>query len=58
MQKIVRKIFFDDIALVSEANDEFIEAVRLVDLHDVPDDRLAADLDHWFGPQMGFFRNP
>ena len=27
-----------------------------VDLHDVPQDRLAADLDHRLGTHIGFFR--
>jgi hypothetical protein len=52
VQKIVGKIFLNDIASVSQANDEFIKAMRLVDLHDMPDDRFATDLDHGFRPEM------
>jgi hypothetical protein len=29
-----------------------------VNLHDVPDDRLAADFDHRLGPHRGFLGNP
>ena len=36
MEKIVVKKFFYHIALVSEANDEVIDAVIGIELHDVP----------------------
>ena len=36
-------------------DDEIRQAVGGVGLHDVPQDRLAADLDHRLGPQGGFF---
>ncbi|MNM82275.1 hypothetical protein D3C81_943020 [compost metagenome] len=55
MQEIVGEVLLDHIALVAQADDEVIDAKVRVDLHDVPDDRLAAYLDHRFWPQVGFF---
>ena len=49
VQKIVGKILLDDVALVAAANDEFIHAVSGIQFHDMPQDRLATDLDHGFG---------
>lgn len=53
MQKIVGKVFLDDVALVAAANDEVINAVVGVGLEDVPQDGLTADLNHGFG--LAFF---
>src|SRR6185436_20751898 len=54
VQKIVREILLDHVALVAGAHDELVDAVAREDLHDVPQDRVAADLDHRLGPQMRF----
>src|SRR5690606_8709965 len=40
MQEIVREILLDDVTLVAQANDEVVDAMRRVDLHDVPENRL------------------
>ena len=58
VQEIVREIFLDDIALVASADHEIIGAVRRVELHDVPEDRLAADLDHRLRLQIALFGYP
>src|SRR5262249_28986124 len=58
VQKIVREVFLDQVALVSEADDEVMQAVRRVDLHDVPQDRPAADLDHGLGLHHGLLAQP
>jgi hypothetical protein len=55
MQKVIGKIFFDIISLVSQADNEIIDAIMRIDLHDMPENGLAADLDHGFGPKVGFF---
>ena len=34
---------------------EFVEAVMRVVLHDVPEDRTPADLDHRFWLELGLF---
>ena len=57
VQEVVGEIFLDDIALVAAADHEVVDAVRRVDLHDVPEDRLAADLDHRLGLQIALFGN-
>ena len=54
VQKIVREVFLDHIALVTEANDEIVNAMMRIHFHDVPQNRLAADFDHRFGLQMRF----
>jgi hypothetical protein len=54
VQEVVREVFLDQVALVPEADDELVHAVRRVDLHDVPEHRLAADLDHGLGPEHRF----
>ena len=57
MQEIVGKIFLDDVALVAATNHEIMDAMGGVHLHDVPQDRLSTDLNHWLWPEMGFFGN-
>ena len=54
VQHEVREIFFDEIALVAEADDELVEAVVAVEHHDVPEDWLPADLDHRLGTKVRF----
>ena len=41
-----------DAALVAEADDELVDPVGRAHLHDVPEDRLAADLDHRLRPHL------
>ena len=55
MQKVVRKILLDDVTLIAAANDEVIDTVVGVSLQDVPQDWLAADLDHGLGLGVSFF---
>lgn len=43
---------------MAQAEDELLDAVRGVELHHVPQDRPAADLDHQLGPQMRFLTDP
>jgi hypothetical protein len=55
MNEVILKILFDDIALVSETNDEIVDLVSRVYPHDMPNDRLAADFNHWFWLSVCFF---
>jgi hypothetical protein len=55
VQKVVLKILLDDVTLVAEADDEVVDPMIGVDLHDVPDDRHPSDLDHRLWPDVGFF---
>lgn len=58
MQKIMGEIFLDHITLIPQADDELIDAIVRIDLHDVPEDRLAADLYHGLGLEMGLLADP
>ena len=52
---IVGEILFDNILLVSTADNEIIDAVMAVHFHDMPDDGFSAYFHHWFGNQVGSF---
>src|SRR5580692_2755113 len=43
---VVGEVLLDHVALVAETDHEVLDPVRGVHLHDVPQHRLAADLDH------------
>jgi len=58
VQEIVGEVFLDHITLVATTDDEVVDAVVAVNLEDVPQDRLAADLHHRLGPQVGLLRKP
>ncbi len=58
MEEVVRKVFFDQIALVAAADDEVVDLVLGIDLEDVPEDRPATDFDHRLGTRMCLFAEP
>ena len=58
VQEIVGKVLLDYIALVAQADDELIDAIVRIDFHDVPEDRLAADLHHGLGLEIGLLADP
>src|SRR3979409_2416368 len=51
---VVEKVPFDDVAFVSEGDEELAKLVFGVQLHDVPEDRPAADIDHRLWSELGF----
>ena len=51
---VIQEIFLDHVAAVAQAEHKIAEAVVGVELHDVPEDGAAADLDHRLGPEFGF----
>ena len=53
VQVVVGEVLLDQVALVAEADHELLDPMGGVDLHDVPEHRLAADLDHWLGTHSG-----
>ena len=57
VEEVVGEELLDDVALVSAADDEVIDAVLGVDLEDVPEDGAATDLDHGLGAEGGLFRD-
>lgn len=46
IEEVIGEPFLDDMLLVSCADDEVVETVIAVLLHDVPQDRHAADFNH------------
>src|SRR4051794_15611114 len=48
----------DHLALVAAGQDDVAQAVARIQLHDVPDDRLAADLDQRLGDRLRVFLQP
>ena len=55
VQVIVGKIFFDHVALVAKTDDEFMKTISGIDFHDMPEDGITANFNHWFWSQIGFF---
>ncbi len=52
VQEVVGEVLLDHVALVATADHDIMHPVRGVGLHDVPQDRTAADLDHGLGPEV------
>ena len=52
---VLEEVLLDHRAAVAQAADEVVQAGGGVDLHDVPQQRPAADLDHRLGPVLGLF---
>ncbi|MNT00499.1 hypothetical protein D3C72_1349330 [compost metagenome] len=55
VQEVVGEEVLDRIALVAEADHEVVNSVGGILLHDVPENWLAADLDHWLGLEVRLF---
>ena len=47
--EVVEEVFLDQVALVSQADHEVVQAMRRIDLHDVPENRHRSDLDEGLG---------
>src|SRR5205085_2820198 len=54
MEQIVGEVLLDGVALVTAADHEVVDAMRGIDLHDVPENGSASDVDHRLGPEMRF----
>ena len=55
---VVEEVALDQVALVAQAQHEAAEAEVLVGLHDVPQDRLAADVDQRLGQLLAGLAQP
>ena len=55
VQEVVGEVLLDDVALVSQADNEFVDALLRVQLEDVPQNGLAANLHHGLGADRVFF---
>src|SRR3990170_7609022 len=53
MEKIMGKIFLNIIPLIAEAYDKVIESIMRIDFHYMPEDRMFADIYHWFRLKIG-----
>ena len=51
---IVDKVILDAFALVPQGQQEIGTPMTFVYIHDVPENRTTADLDHRFGLDLGF----
>src|SRR5712692_7209262 len=54
VEEVVGEVLFDEITLVAAADNEVIDPVEGVQLHDMPQNRLSADFDHWFRLDLCF----
>ena len=58
MAVVLDEIVADHVPAVAERDHELFEAVMGVDVHDMPQDRLAADFDHRLGKHRSLFGEP
>lgn len=58
VDEVVREVLLDQVSLVAQTDDEIIQPVMAVCLHDVPKNWLAANLDHGLRFDDGLFRKP
>ena len=56
--QVIAEVVLDHLALVAQAEDEVLEPVVRVNLHDVPQHGPVADGDHRLGTILGFFAQP
>ena len=52
MEVIVREPLLDHMLLIAAADHKLMKSVGGIHFHDMPQDRLFPDLDHWLGFQM------
>lgn len=55
MQIVVSKILLDHITFISATDNKIMDTMSAIGLHDMPENRLASDLDHRFGPEVRLF---
>ena len=52
MEEVVREVLLDHVAAIAATDDELLNAMSGVGLHDVPKDRVPAHLNHWLGSRL------
>lgn len=52
---VVQKIGFDDFRLIAAAQNELLESMVGIGLHDMPEDRSVSDGNHGLGSEFSFF---
>jgi hypothetical protein len=58
MQEVIGEILLDRITLVTKADHEIGDAMLGISFEDMPEDRLASNLDHRFRADGRFFADP
>ncbi len=52
---VIQEVFLDHVPAVAQTQDEVAEAVMRVQLHDMPEDGAATDVNERFGAKLRFF---
>src|SRR6266702_8740521 len=58
IEKIVGEILFYDDALIPQADDKVVDAMRRINIHDMPENRALTHLHHRLRSQYGLFAEP
>src|SRR5262249_37781891 len=58
MGKKTVELFLYHFAFISAAHQEVLVPITGLNLHDVPENRLPADFDHWLGPDQCLLSKP
>lgn len=57
MQEVIGEILLDDITLITATNHKIVNSMCGIYFHDVPENRLTTNLDHWLRLKVGLFGN-
>jgi len=52
VQEVVGEVLFNNISLITAADDKVVNTVGRVELHDVPKNGFATNFNHWFWLEM------
>src|SRR5262245_14733851 len=57
LRPVVQEILLDDVRLVAKAQDKVLVAELAIVMHQVPEDRLVSDRNHWLRDAFGYLPN-
>ena len=55
VQEVIGEVLLDHVAPISQADNEIVDSVRRIDLHNVPEDGLAPHLHHGLRSRLRLF---
>jgi hypothetical protein len=55
VQKVIGKVLFNQVAFIATTNNEVVDAIVRVHLHDVPQNGFPPDFDHGLWASGRFF---
>src|SRR5271166_43329 len=58
MEVVIRKIFFDQVSLISQTDDKLVYSIMRINLHQVPYDRTSTDLNKGLRANLCLFGKP